>query len=140
MAKITGINNLKKLLKDLKKNGKVAAQKGILKTAKLIEADAKAKVPVKMGILQSSIGIEQTPEVTYIYAAAKHAAYQEFGTGPLTVVPKGYEPYAMEFFVNGLGNTKPQPFLFPAFFRHQASVEKNVEEELQNLADEFNRS
>lgn len=139
MAKIKGINTVKKLLKELRKNGQEAANRGILKSAKLIESDAKSNVPVDKGLLQSSIGLEQKSNTTYVFAGAKYAPYQEFGTGALTQAPKGYEAYAKEFFVNGKGITRPQPFLFPAFFKHQSTIIPNIEEEMQKLADDFNK-
>lgn len=135
MAKIKGMGQVQKMLKDLRKNTEAATQRGILKTAKLIEADAKAHVPKKQGILEGSIGIEQTPETTYIFAGARYAPYQEFGTGPLTEAPKGYEAYASEFKITGEGHTPPKPFLFPAFFKHQEKVIPFVEEEIQKVLD-----
>lgn len=133
MAKIKGISSVTKMLKDLRKNAEVAKQKGILQTAKLIEADAKAHVPKKQGILEASIGIEQKPEATYIFAGARYAPYQEFGTGPLTEAPKGFEAYAAEFKISGNGHTPPKPFLFPAYFKYQNTVIPFIEEELNKM-------
>ena len=135
MAKIKGMDQALKKLKELRRDGEQATQKGIFKTAKLIEADAKLNVPVAQGLLQSSIGTEQKENTTYVFADAKYAAYQEFGTGPLTEAPKGYEAYAKEFFVTGQGNTPAKPFLFPAFFKHQGTLIPNIEEELQKVLD-----
>lgn len=140
MAKIKGMDQVKKLLKDLRKQSEEATQRGILRTAKLIEADAKAHVPKDQGMLEASIGIEQTPETTYIFASALYAAYQEFGTGPLTLAPKGYEAYAREFFVNGKGITPSKPFLFPALFKYQNELLPIVEEEMQKVVTKFNNS
>lgn len=139
MASIKGMNQVKRLLKDLRKNSQEATQRGILKTAKLIEADAKAHVPRSMGLLEASIGVEQTPSTTYVFASARHAPYQEFGTGALTEAPKGFESYAKEFFVNGKGITPAQPFLFPALFKYQDTILPNVEEELRKVENEFNK-
>jgi len=139
MAKIKGLNQVKRALKDLRKHSEAAVDRGILKTAKLIEADAKANVPRDQGLLAGSIGTEQKPGVTYVFASAKYAPYQEFGTGPLTQAPPGYEAYTREFFVNGKGHTGPRPFLFPALFKHQASLIPNIEEELQKVSNDFNK-
>lgn len=133
MAKIKGMGSITKMLKELRKNAEDAKQKGILKTAKLIEADAKAHVPKKQGILEGSIAIEQKPDVTYVFAGARYAPYQEFGTGPLTEAPKGYEAYAAEFKITGEGNTPAKPFLFPAFFKYQDTVVPHIEEELNKI-------
>lgn len=133
------MDSVKKLLRDLRRQTEEAKQRGILKTAKLIEADAKSLVPRNLGALAGSIGIEQKPDVTYVFADKPYAAYQEFGTGALVQVPSGYEAYAKEFFVNGKGKTHAQPFLFPALFKNQESLLPNVEEEIQKIADVFNK-
>ena len=133
MAKIKGMGALTKMLKDIRKTSEQAAQKGILKTAKLIEADAKASVPVKQGLLKNSIGVEQDQTKTFIFADARYAPYQEFGTGPLTEAPRGYEAYAAEFKITGEGHTPPKPFLFPAFFKHQNTIQPFIEEELNKV-------
>lgn len=133
MAKIKGMEQLLRDLKKMEQNVSKATQKGILKTARLIEADAKAKVPVDKGALQASIGVEQTPTVTYIFADKPYAAFQEFGTGPLVEIPKGYEAYAKEFFISGKGTTSAQPFLFPALFKNQETLVPNIEEEIQKV-------
>lgn len=137
MATIKGFNAAINQLKNLRKQQRQAVQRGILKTAKLIEADAKANVPVDLGALQASIGIEQKPETTYIFADKPYAAFQEFGTGPLVSIPKGYEAYAREFFRTGKGTTNPQPFLFPALFKYQETLVPNVDEELQKLINKL---
>lgn len=133
MASIKGMASLVTQLKNIRKDTEAAARRGILKTAKLIEADAKAKVPKDKGLLEASIGIEQKENTTFIFAGAKYAPYQEFGTGPLTEAPKGYEAYAKEFIVTGKGHTPPRPFLFPAFFKYQGTVMTNVEEEIDKI-------
>lgn len=137
MAKMKGMGSIKKLLKELRRDSEIAMRKGVLKTARAIEADARANVPVGQGDLQRSIGTEQLENTTYVYADRPYAAYQEFGTGHLTEIPQGFEDYAYTFFVNGKGRTGPQPFLFPAYFKNKESLLPNVEAEIQKVLDKI---
>jgi len=134
-VKIKGLGNLRSQLKGLEKEAKAAVNSGIQKTARLILADALSRVPVDKGKLRASMGIESIPDemIAKIYAAALYSPYQEFGAGAFTEVPSGYEAYAMEFFVDGTGTTKPQPFLFPALFANQEKLLPLIEAELVKL-------
>lgn len=133
--KIKGLAGVMREIKNLEKNANKATNRGLAKVARMIQSDAKAKVPVDQGVLKNSINIELLPEEikAKIYASAKYAPYQEFGAGPFTEVPAGYEDYAMEFFVNGKGTTRPQPFLFPAAFKNIDKLVPLVEEELNKM-------
>lgn len=137
MANIKGLSGLLAKMRRLEADTQKAAQKGILKTAKAIEATAKAKAPVNTAELQKSIGTEVKENTTYVFASARHAPYIEFGTGTRVDIPKGYEEYALEFFVDGSGHTGPKPFLFPAFFQHQGELLPNVDEEIKKTLDKW---
>lgn len=119
----------------MERDSKKAINKGIHETARLILADALARVPVDKGLLKASMGIENMPEemIAKVYAAALYAPYQEFGVGSLVEVPTGYEDYAMEFFVSGKGAGAPQPFMFPAMFANQEKLLPLIEAELIKL-------
>lgn len=52
--------------------------------------------------MRAGVGLEK-PE---------RAAFHEWGTGPNTVVPEGLEGYARRYYVNGQGQTLPNPFFF----------------------------
>lgn len=127
--KLTGYNTLVKELKDLQPKIDKAIKEELLKIANDILSDALARVPVAKGILRASAGVEASNGgfTVSVYFSAKHAPYVEFGTGPLTEVPAGYEDYAFEFFVSGEGHSRPQPYLFPAFFAHRDSIVTRLE-------------
>lgn len=55
-----------------------------------------------------------------------YAPYPEFGTGPFVSVPTGLEEYAREFYVNGKGTSKPQPYLFPAIEAQRAPFYRSL--------------
>jgi HK97 gp10 family phage protein len=134
-VKIKGLDDLRNRLKGLEKESKTAINKGIQETAKLILSDMLSRIPVDKGLLRASTGIENKPDelTAIVYAKALYAAYQEFGSGAFTEVPAGYEDYAMEFYVDGTGTTKPQPFMFPALFANQEKLVPLVEAELIKL-------
>lgn len=132
---IKGIQKAYRQLQQLKENSRKAMRRGEKKVADKIAADARSNAPVDKGLLIASIGVEQNEDSTTVFAGAGYAAYQEFGTGPLTSIPPGLEEYAKEFYVNGKGNTPPQPFFFPAVFKHQEEIVAAVEEELSKLVN-----
>lgn len=135
MFKLKGFKEVNSQLKRMERESRKAINKGIQDTAKLILTDALSRVPVDKGLLKSSMGIENLPDemAAKVYAAALYAPYQEFGAGAFTSVPQGYEEYAMEFYVDGSGTTKPQPFLFPALFANQEKLIPLIEAELVKL-------
>lgn len=133
--KVKGIAELQKQLRRLEAQSKTAINKGLQETARLILNDALSRVPVDKGLLKGSMGVENNSEemTVTVYAAALYAAYQEFGSGQFTEVPKGYEDYAREFYVDGSGRTRPQPFMFPALFANQEKLVPLIEAELVKL-------
>lgn len=137
MAKVTikGIEAAYKQLARLKQQSKQAMRRGEKKIADEMAAEMKARVPRRSGLLSASIGVEQTEESTTLFAGALYAPYQEFGTGPLTEAPPGFEAYAKEFIVSGDGHTPPRPFFFPAIFKYQDRVVPAVEKELNKLTN-----
>lgn len=126
---------LQKQLRRLEAQSKSAINKGLQETARLILNDALSRVPVDKGLLKGSMGVENNSEemTATVYAAALYSAYQEFGAGPFTEVPKGFEDYAREFYVDGSGRTRPQPFMFPALFANQEKLVPLIEAELVKL-------
>jgi len=133
--KVTGLKELKRELNSIEAKSKAAINKGLQQTARLILADALNRVPVDKGLLKNSMGVESNDEkmTATVYAAALYAAYQEFGSGQFTEVPKGFEDYAREFYVDGTGRTRPQPFMFPALFANQEKLVPLIEAELVKI-------
>lgn len=132
MANLKGAGDLRKLLKNLHKNGDKAVQKGIDRVADLIEIDAKANVPVRSGKLKASIKKESIELGAKVGTDEWAAPYTEFGTrGGGLVIPKGQEEYAMTFIGSVPGKSQPQPFLFPALFKNQDKIIPFIEEELE---------
>ena len=136
MVQIKGLQQALKNLQALQERTRKAMRRGEKKVADKIAADARSNAPVDKGLLIASIGVEQNENSTTVFAGAGYAAYQEFGTGPLVEVPLGLEDYAKEFKITGEGNTSPQPFFFPAVFKHQEEIVTAVEEELSKLVND----
>lgn len=120
--KLKGLSKLNSLLTRMETDLLKEAEQELKKIADAILADALSRVPVDKGQLRASAFVDAIENGWTLGFSASYAAYQEFGTGPLTEVPQGYEDYAMEFFVSGTGNTPAQPFLFPAFLKERDSI------------------
>lgn len=70
--------------------------------------------------------------------AGKVAAYVEFGTGQsartyLATVPAEWKAYAQLFYINGKGTIINQPYLLPAFLKHQIIFIKEMNDLIKNL-------
>ena len=95
-----------------------------------ILADAVSRVAVDKGSLRASAYVNPYENGYAVGFSASYAPYQEFGTGNMTVVPSGYDDFAMEFFVTGEGKGKPQPYLFPAFLARREEIVNELENKL----------
>lgn len=135
MFKLKGLASVNKQLRKLERDSQKAINKGIQETARLILNSALNRVPVAMGDLKKSLGIENMPEEmkAKVYASALYAAFVEFGTGAFVEVPTGLEDYAMEWFVSGDGVSRPQPYLFNSMADYQDQLLPLIEAELIKL-------
>jgi len=136
-VELTGVD---KLLKRFDKYGEEATKKAasITKaTAFVIAADAKRLAPKDTLELTKSIGVRKRTELSYaIFAAAKHAPYQEFGTGGLVEVPEALRDLAIKFKGKGVKkiDLKPQPYLWPALVINKENYKFRLGKELKKLA------
>lgn len=133
MAAIKGLRQALNQLKRLKQQSEQIVQNVLNEELETVLQEAKSAAPVNSGDLVASGGKEVNGLRGVVYFGAKHAPYVEFGTGPLTEVPVGFEDYARTFFVNGKGNSTPRPFLFPAGLRAEARILQKLEEQFAKL-------
>lgn len=133
MARLKGIQDALRDMQQLTTKVNRAKKIAELRVAERMAADARALAPEDKGLLIAGIDTKQSDTSTSVVSEAGYSAYQEFGTGPLTAVPQGLESYAKEFFVNGEGQTAPQPFFFPAIFKHKEELIPEVEKELAKI-------
>lgn len=131
--KIKGLNELKKELTKMERSVPLEVDKEIKAIADSILADALSRVPTDKGLLRASAFVERIEGGYTVGFSAKYAPYQEFGSGQFTEVPTGYDDYAMEFYVDGSGKTRPQPFLFPAFLSRRDKITDDLEVKLRDF-------
>jgi hypothetical protein len=107
------LNKLKKLKNDLAKE----VDMELAAAAEEIALLAKSKAP---GMIASGISANQMSFLRYsIDSNYNYSAYVEFGTGKFFLdyqskLTNEWRTIAREFFVNGLGKTPQQPFLYPS--------------------------
>lgn len=65
-------------------------------------------------------------------------AYIEFGTGTYVEVADEWKDIAWQFYVNGLGQLHPHPYLYPAFNQGRDRYKQDLQDALQQLSREFN--
>lgn len=139
---------LDKAIKDLRKKGKDAEQtiKNVLEdTASEIEFQAKTDAPSRIGDILINVKqrIDKVPSnkgFTWkigIQGTQDFDAYVEFGTGlsaKQILGGKGYtqemRDIAFQFYKNGQGTLRGQPFLFPAWIRYTTNLVKELKEEI----------
>lgn len=66
------------------------------------------------------------------------AAYIEFGTGTYVKVADEWKDIAWQFYVNGMGQLHPHPYLYPAFNEGRLKYIQDLKFELQALTRQFN--
>lgn len=65
-------------------------------------------------------------------------AYIEFGTGTYVEVADEWKDIAWKFYVNGMGQLHPHPYLYPAFNQGRDQYKQDLQDALQRLARQFN--
>ena len=123
MAKIVGTSRVFKKLKMVSRQTDLEVRSAIQRNTDQILAEATKNVPIDTGDLQRS-GTKDTTnpfigKVAFGGTLAPYAPYVEFGTGSGVVVPEGFNAFAMQFYVNGKGTMRAQPYLIPAFILYK---------------------
>ena len=134
MGKI--INTTSANLRAYKRSRIEKVKNAIADTAVAIELEATRKAPKFISIekrfyekgLKAEVGVKGNNEM---------AAYIEFGTGLsaasiLAPYPQWVKDIAMEFYVNGKGTLTGKPYFYPAVFRNETLLKK----EMKAIVDE----
>jgi hypothetical protein len=119
------LNKLKKLKNDLAKEIDLELADGAEEIALL----AKQKAP---GMIASGISVTKMSFLRYsIDSNYNYSAYVEFGTGQFfrdyrSQLTNEWRKIASEFYVNGLGTTRQQPFLYPSVTQVKPKLYKRL--------------
>ena len=141
------LSRLNQVIKKLKSQAPKELSKNIAHAAKFIENDAVRNAPVYKGDaylggnLRQSIGSEVLGSTAQIFAKAKYAPYQEFGTGRFVDVSEaqaiGIPPAEIKRLYKGSGkrkvNIQPQPFFFPAVRKGLKRLLDSIEVSISKL-------
>lgn len=130
-----GLEALKAKLKALEPRATNKVKFAVASSGSDIKLGAINKVPVDLGKLKQSVYLvfKEGGLVAEVGASEFYAPYIEFGTGQFVKVPKGFEKLAMEFYVNGKGTTKPQPYLIPSWASEVPIFKKKLEKIIKEL-------
>lgn len=137
--KIKGTSQVLNRLKSISKDTELAVKSAVVRNTDGIFKDALSAVPIDFGELQRS-GIpsysdnQLTGTVAFGGTPAPYAPYVEFGTGINVSVPEGFGAYAMQFYVNGKGTMKAQPFLIPAFIKYKKIFLRDIRKIAKNIS------
>lgn len=85
-----------------------------------INAEQKRRAPVDMGLLRSSLNVVKVAPLNWQIVSAgpgsNIAPYLEWGTGQYVKIPSALEEEAMQFYINGKGHTRAQPYFYAPFY------------------------
>ena len=135
MASVTievkGVDRLCRKLTTIQNEIPVELIKAMNKSAAIVNASAKALVPVDTGALRNSIHIKRAEThgstvTSGVVTNKEYAPYVEFGTGS-----RGGSPAATKLgisFNRGIKGQIAQPYLYPALKMNRSKIEKVVAE------------
>lgn len=137
--KIKGTSQVLNRLKSISKDTELAVKSAVVRNTDQIYAQAVSTVPVQDGHLRGSgntnyLDNQLTGVVAFGGNAAPYAPYVEFGTGINVSIPEGFSAYAMQFYVNGKGTMKAQPFLIPAFIKYKKIFLRDIRKIAKNIS------
>lgn len=139
MAKILGINETIKALKNLGQKGNDIIEDVTYQTIHEMQIVAKREARGDKGKLRQSIVTEKVNDFTWNLVAgaliAPYAAFHEFGTGGLVEVPNEFKEMAWAFKGKGikLVNIPPKPFMHPALIFGRKMYLENMRKGLNKL-------
>ena len=137
--KIRGTSQVLNRLKRVSSQATLQTKSAVVRNTDQIYAQALSNVPVLDGYLRGSGNTSyKDNQLTGIVAfggnAAPYAPYVEFGTGSGVNVPQGFSDYAMQFYVNGKGRMKAQPFLIPAYLKYRKVFLSDMRKIAKNIS------
>src|SRR5690349_19266028 len=96
--KIEGFEKVQKHFASMPKKLQSEVSAELEDSANIIAGAAKRDVPVDTGFLKNSISVHKVGPLTIeVVASANYAAFVEFGTGTVVIIPEGLEDYAARF-------------------------------------------
>ena len=138
------VKNIKNVEAALKRYGKDAVdgfEEVIFDQATRMTEIAKLKAPVDDSFLQNSINWKKENNLHYdVGTKIPYAPFQEFGTGGLVNIQKGWEEMAEPFKGKGIRqvNLDPQPFMYPAYLAGKKTYSKQMKLVVKDLNKKFN--
>lgn len=138
-VKIKGTSQVLNRLKNVSRQAELETKSAVVRNTDGIFKDALEAVPIDFGELQRS-GVlsysdnQLTGTVAFGGTPAPYAPYVEFGTGSNVSVPEGFGAYAMQFYVNGKGTMKAQPYLIPAFIKYKKIFLRDIRKIAKNIS------
>jgi phage gpG-like protein len=138
--------NITKLLRQLDQFGDEGARLAVAitnSTAEKITNSARLRSPVDLGQLRQSIGNTEATvkqNTSFVFANAPYAAFQNFGTGGLIDIPKGFEELALQFKGKGIRqiNIPATGFLTTPYIYEAAEYPKRLNSGIDKLTKQYN--
>lgn len=124
----TGFEDFENQVKQFRHDTVQAIKKRTAQAGRNIQREARRTVPVDHGLLKNSIRVYHFDLTTEVTVEQMYAPFVEFGTGSLVDVPEEMTEVALTFKRGPGRNTRPRPFLYPAFFKEREQYLKDLNE------------
>jgi HK97 gp10 family phage protein len=137
--KLKGTPQVLNRLKRVSSQVTLQTKSSVVRNTDQIYAEAVANVPVLDGYLRGSGNTnysdnQLTGTVAFCGNAAPYAPYVEFGTGSGVNIPQSFNDFAMQFYVNGKGTMKAQPYLIPAYLKYKKVFLNDMRKIAKNIS------
>jgi len=137
--KLKGTSQVLNRLKRVSKEAELATKSAVVRNTDQMFSEALSAVPVLDGYLRGSGNSsyqdnQLTGVVSFGGQAAPYAPYVEFGTGSGVNIPEGFSAFAMQFYVNGKGTMKAQPYLIPAYIKYKKVFLRDMRKIAKNIS------
>jgi HK97 gp10 family phage protein len=137
--KLKGTSQVLNRLKRVSKEAELATKSAVVRNTDQMFSEALSAVPVLDGYLRGSGNSSyQDNQLTGIVSfggqAAPYAPYVEFGTGSGVNISEGFSAFAMQFYVNGKGTMKAQPYLIPAYIKYKKIFLRDMRKIAKNIS------
>jgi hypothetical protein len=135
---ISGLSQVKKKLADYSKKVQDEVKLQVLDSSTAIEINAQNKAPIGIkGLIDKVVKNNGYASEIGVQSSTNIPVYIEFGTGEsaasyVPTLPREIQEYARQFYENGQGTMKKQPYLIPSFLAESPIFISELKKILKN--------
>lgn len=134
--RVEGLSQLKSALKTYHKKVAGVVDKTLMEAVKDIGMTAKTNCKIQS--IGQTIAYGKINGKYSVTTEGDTSVYLEFGTGNFAKTllgnyPQDWKDMAMRFYINGLGRSPAEPYLYPAYQKHAGEAVLTIEDRIEGL-------